>query len=82
MGKRKAEKSLEREFEYEDNTAEVEWAATTETFPTVSMRSEPPAEGATRESSATSVAVPVSHVDYAGADLFWTLLENAGYTVW
>ena len=82
MGKWKAKRAPKREVESEYNTSEVDCAATTNTYSTLSIRAEPLAEGATREPPATSVAVPASHVDCAGAELFWTLLENAGYIVW
>ena len=82
MSKRKAERALEQEVYFEDNTFEVDRAAAIDTHQTVSIRAEPSTEGATMEAPATIAASPTGHVDCVGADLFWMLLENARYTVW
>ena len=82
MSKRKAEGVLQRGMHYEDETTEVQLSEDTSNSQIVGIRAEAPAEGGTRGAPATLAAAPSHHVDCEGANLFWALLEDVGYTVW
>lgn len=82
MSKRKAEGILERVITCEGEPTEVGLEATASTHQIVSLQVETPVEGGTRETPATPAAAPAQHVDDAGTNLLWILLEDVGYTVW
>lgn len=82
MSKRKAEGVLERGIYCEGDTTEVYLAEATSTHQTMNIHVETSVEGGTKETPPMLAAAPANHVDKAGANLFWILLENARYTIW